>query len=61
VGYRAGKKYVKKYSRQFSLSSLKDEANTALIWTICVGFIKPNCIWAKVNEKACKILPATAF
>lgn len=42
-------------------SHLRDEANIALIWAICVGIIKPNCIWAKVNEKACKILPATAF
>lgn len=39
---------------------LRAEANSALIWAICVGIIKSNCIWAKVNERACKILLATA-
>lgn len=45
----------------FSGSHLRDEANAALIWAICVGIIKPNCIWAKVNERACKIFLAAVF
>lgn len=43
------------------VSHLRDEANAALIWAICAGIIKPNCIWAKVNERACKILLAAVF
>lgn len=44
----------------FSVSHFRDEAN-ALIWAICAGIIKPNSIWAKVNERACKILLAAVF
>lgn len=42
----------------FFVSHLRDEANAALIWAICAGIIKSNCIWAKVDEGACKILLA---
>lgn len=43
------------------VSHLRDQANAVLIWAICAGIIKPNCIWAKVNERACKILLAAVF
>lgn len=60
LGHRAGKVTWKKIFLMIlslSLCHLRDEANAALIWAICVGIIKPNCIWAKVNERACKNPP----